>query len=62
MIPHYFDEHPKGEGVPITPHSILRMRVKKGELPWADIRLESKAQSNRSFDASCQKVLAFPGT
>lgn len=48
-----FDKHTKGEGLLIAPRSILRMRVKKGELPWADLRFESKTQSNQPFNAWC---------
>lgn len=35
-----FNDHPKGEGVLISPRSIQRMRVEKGELPGVDARFE----------------------
>lgn len=37
-----FDDHPKGDGILITPWSIPTMRIEKGELPWADLRFKFK--------------------
>lgn len=39
-----FDDHPKEEGVLISPESILRMRMERGELPWP--RLGSNQRDN----------------
>lgn len=54
-----FDDHSEDDGILINPWFIMRMRVKKGELPHADLRFESKIQSNQLFHAWCQKVLGF---
>lgn len=37
----------------ISSRSILRMMVEKRELPWANIRFESKIESNQAFDLWC---------
>lgn len=50
-----FDDHPYGEEVLITPHSIMRLSS------LTDIRFESITQSNQAFDLLCEKVLAFRG-
>lgn len=37
---------------------MLIMRIKKGEVLWSDLRFESKTQSDQSYYAWLQKVLA----
>lgn len=43
-----FDDHLDGDRILISPLSIVRMRVDKGELPCSDLRSESKTQSNQT--------------
>lgn len=35
--------------------------MEKGELPWSDLRFQSKTQSNQLSDAWCLKVMGFRG-
>lgn len=44
-----FDDHPREYGILINPWPILRMRIEKIDLPWADLRDESKTQFNQLF-------------
>lgn len=55
-----FDDHPEGDCILINCRPIRGMSFKKYELPWANLWLESKTQSNQLFDVWWQKVLAFP--
>lgn len=56
-----FGDHPEGEGIIVDPRSILRMRIEKVEVPWSDLRFETKAQSHRSYDAWVRKLLVIHG-
>lgn len=46
----------KGWGVLLTTRSILRLRVEKGELSWANLIFEFKTQLNQSYDTWCHKL------
>lgn len=37
-----FDNHPEEMGVLVSPCSLLRMRIAKGETLWSEMRFESK--------------------
>lgn len=54
-----FDDHPKVDGILITPSSILRMRVEKGELPWADLRFKSKTHLTNPLMCGARKYWHF---
>lgn len=54
-----FDDHPEEDGILTNPRSIMKMRVEKGELPWADLRIQIQNLSNQLFNTWCQKVLGF---
>lgn len=45
-----FLDHKDGEGIVLNPRSILRMRVERTKVPLAELRFESKSQTNKSFD------------
>lgn len=55
-----FNDHPERDVILINPRYNQTMRVKKGELPWSDLKFEYKIQSNLLFDPWFQKVLGFP--
>lgn len=46
-----FDDHLEGEGVPISPQSIMSVMVERGELLLEEDLFESKTQSYVDFDA-----------
>lgn len=43
-----FLDHKKGEGIWIHHRSIMRMRVKRGEVCWSDVDFEAKSQTSSS--------------
>lgn len=53
-------EHKEGEGIMISPRSILRMRVESAEVCWNDVRFEAKAQTNSVFASWAFTLMANP--
>lgn len=45
--PTLFDDHLKGEGVLISPHPVLRMRIEKYKLLQSELIFELKTQTNQ---------------
>lgn len=51
-----FEDHPKGEGIFV----ILNIRVERAEVPWSDLRFESKlGVTNLIY--MVKKILVIPG-
>lgn len=42
-----FRNHHEEERIDVIPWSILRMRIERAEVPWADIRFESKKKNHQ---------------
>lgn len=56
-----FDNHPKGEGVLIGRRSILKLKIEREEMSWADVWLEAVA-FDPIFKAWSKKILVIVGT
>lgn len=41
-----FIDHKESESIFVSPRFILRMRIEQAEVPWMELRLEAKSQSN----------------
>lgn len=59
-IPTYktpFMDHKKGEGILISPSSILRVRVERADIWWTDVKFEARCQTNLTFVSWASKMM-----
>lgn len=47
-----------GEGIFINPRTILRIRIEITEVPWTELRIEEKSQSNTPFTYWVRRLLS----
>lgn len=55
-----FDNHPKETRVSLSPRSLLKMRIEKGEVRLLKLRSSRRPKCNQSYNTSLPKKMAMP--
>lgn len=55
-----FADHSQGEGITISPRSILRIRIKRNGIAWTEIKFDSTTQRTKTYKEWVMELLSVP--